>query len=119
MRFKPKFLAMMIAQITASALSYAEEPPAVNKVERVEVVGSNIKRINQEGPSLVTVFKRADIEKTGATTVVEALDQLIPKASLEFATDGGRFAPGSSTVGLRGMGAKNTLILLTDVTHPL
>ncbi|MDW5417998.1 TonB-dependent receptor [Iodobacter sp. CM08] len=112
MRFKPKLLAIAITQITASALSYAEALPAINQVERIEVVGSNIKRINQEGPSLITVFKRAEIEKTGATTVVEALDQLIPKASLEFATDGGRFAPGSSTVGLRGMGAKNTLILL-------
>ncbi|STQ89429.1 TonB-dependent receptor [Iodobacter fluviatilis] len=111
MHFRPKLLAIVIAQITASTLAYAADLPT-NKVERVEVVGSNIKRINKEGPSPVTIIKRDEIEKSGATTVVEALDNLLPKASLEFATDGGRFAPGSSTVGLRGMGAKNTLILL-------
>ena len=110
MTFKPKLLALFIAQITA--LSYAADAPEINKVERVEVVGSNIKRIATEGPSLVTVIKRDEIEKSGATTVAEALDNLIPKASLEFGTDGGRVAPGANTVGLRNMGSQNTLILL-------
>ena len=44
--------------------------------ERIEVTGSNIKRIEGESALPVTVINRQDIEKTGATTAAELLNTL-------------------------------------------
>ncbi|MDT9001101.1 TonB-dependent receptor [Paucibacter sp. APW11] len=82
------------------------------KLERVEIVGSNLKRIDSEGPAPVQIVKRADIEATGATTVVDALLNL---ASVTGGFDGAEsnsFSPGAAAVSLRGMGEKNVLVLL-------
>ena len=49
--------------------SYAEEP-AVN-LDKIEVTGTHIKRIDTEGPSPVTIITRDEIERSGVSSVSE------------------------------------------------
>ncbi|AIY41542.1 TonB-dependent receptor [Collimonas arenae] len=85
-------------------------PP--DSLERITVTGSNISRINKEGPTAVEVIKRDEIEKSGASTVLELLSKL---PSISVSLDGNSstsFAQGAASVGLRGLDPKYTLILL-------
>jgi iron complex outermembrane recepter protein len=110
MKFPIKALAFAIASISYVQTSYAAD--IVNKVERVEVTGSSIKRIKKEGPSLITVIKRDEIEKSGANTVAEALSAMAPSSAVTLGDNDLSFSQGSATTGLRGMGEKNVLILI-------
>ncbi len=111
---KRTLLASSIAAliILPAAVYAADEPADGEKIDRVVVTGSNISRINREGPTAVEIIKRSDIEKTGATTVVELLGK-IPSVTVELTGNSkSSFAMGATSVGLRGLPAKYTLILL-------
>jgi iron complex outermembrane recepter protein len=83
------------------------------KVEKIEVTGSNIKRVDQEGPSPVVVIKREDIEKSGATSVSELLRSITAQSGGSFdERTFGSFAPGSAGISLRGLGQSATLVLV-------
>lgn len=93
-----------------SPLAHAQQQP--QQLERVEVVGSNIKRITAEGPLAIEVVKRDAIEASGKATVADLLNDMSSVTSLSKGDNGSSFAPGAANVGLRNMGAKNVLILL-------
>ncbi|AMP14724.1 TonB-dependent receptor plug domain-containing protein [Collimonas pratensis] len=114
---KKKFLASAIAAIClahnplAFGADQTDTTPTDN-LQRITVTGSNISRINKEGPTAVEIIKRDEIEKSGASTVVELLGKL-PSVSVQLTgNDGNSFAGGAASVGLRGLDAKYTLILL-------
>nr|WP_246491020.1 TonB-dependent receptor [Chitinivorax tropicus] len=110
-RLKPISLALATAGLlTASYQTLADDAP--KKAERIEVVGSSIKRINKEGPAPVVTIKRAEIEKTGATTVVELLGQLPVVSGFFTGDDNGSYAVGAAAASMRGLGSKNVLVLL-------
>ncbi len=82
-------------------------------LERVEITGSNIRRINSETASPVQTLTREDIDKSGRASVAELLQTLavdnqgsVPK------NFGAGFASGASGISLRGLGAASTLVLL-------
>ena len=86
---------------------------AAQKVEKIEVTGSNIKRVDVEGPAPVQVITRQDIERSGQTTVGEVLRNLPINSAASFDDNfTGSFARGSSGVSLRGLGQKSTLTLI-------
>ncbi len=91
------------------------------KLERVEVTGSAIKRIDAEGPAPVEVIRRKDIERTGATTLNELI-RYIPTIDI---FDQGELASnspaGSGTANLatRGLDSSNLLILLNGRRLPV
>ncbi len=91
--------------------AYGQAIPA--KMEKIEVTGSNIKRVDAEGPAPVQIITREDIERSGQTTVGEVLRNL-PINSANSYDDNftGSFARGSSGVGLRGLGQRATLTLI-------
>jgi len=81
-------------------------------LQKVIITGSNIARIAGEGATPVEVINRAQIDKSGAATVVELLSKL---PSVSVSLDGNSynsFAGGATSVALRGLDAKYTLILL-------
>ncbi len=83
------------------------------QIEKIEITGSNIKRIDNEGPAPVIVITREEIEKRGATTASEVLRGLTAQGGFTFdeqATNS--FAPGTSGVGLRNLGQNATLVLV-------
>ncbi|GGY10761.1 TonB-dependent receptor plug domain-containing protein [Paludibacterium paludis] len=111
---KLKHLAYAIASIGMAGISmaHAADPVKTEQLERVTVTGSNIKRINREGPTAVEIIKKGDIEKTGATTVVELLEKLPSVTSSFNGSESASFAKGGASAALRGMSEKYTLVLL-------
>jgi iron complex outermembrane recepter protein len=80
---------------------------------RVDVTGTNIKRVDTEGPAPVAIITREEIERRGSTTVAEILRALPAQGGFTFDdqfTNG--FAPGSSGIGLRNLGQNATLVLV-------
>jgi iron complex outermembrane recepter protein len=87
--------------------------PAPQKVEKIEVTGSNIKRVDAETASPVQVITREDIEKSGKQTIGEVLRSIPSNTGNSFnETFTNSFSPGSSGVSLRGLGQKATLVLI-------
>ncbi len=83
-------------------------------LQRVEVTGSNIKRLAAETASPVEVITRAQIKQTGANTVRQILDTVTATTSNELRDDGASnsFASGATGVSMRGLGKGATLVLL-------
>ena len=102
----------------SGALAVALALPALaaaqaQKVEKIEVTGSNIKRVEAEGPAPVQVITREQIERTGSNTLSEVLRNLPSNSTGSFdETFTGSFARGSSGISLRGLGQKSTLTLI-------
>ncbi len=95
------------------AAQFAQAQAQDDKVQRVEVTGSNIKRSQSEGASPIQVMNRDEIEKTGKVSVAEVLQSLAIDGSGSLNTSfGSGFAAGATTISLRGLGSNSTLILL-------
>ena len=99
----------------------AETPAAATKLERVEVTGSAIRRTSTEGPAPIEVVTRADIARTGATTVNELLKSI---PSVDIFNQGelaGNSPAGSGTVriALRGLSDSDVLVLLNGRRLPV
>lgn len=88
---------------------------AQEKIERVEITGSSIKRVLEEQALPVTIVSREEIERSGAQNM-EQLVQAISSSSSAGAVTGSALAGnstyGRSTVSLRGLGESRTLVLL-------
>ncbi len=88
-------------------------PALAQSSEVVEVTGSRIKRIDAENAAPVTILKREDIEKTGATNASDVIRGLTGDSNGSIPTAfGGGFAAGASGVSLRGLGVNSTLVLV-------
>src|SRR2546421_322518 len=114
---KMKKLSLALTQVLG-AMTVAATPvyaQQAQKIEKIEVTGSNIKRIEGESALPVTVINRQDIEKTGATTAAELLNTLSAVSAGGYSLSQGigeAGRPGNTSVSLRGLGDTNTLILL-------
>lgn len=104
----------LLATLVVTPLAFAQAPaPAPQKVEKIEVTGSNIKRIDAETPAPVQIITREDIEKSGKLTIGEVLRDLPGNTGNSFnETFTNSFSPGSSGIALRGLGQKATLVLI-------
>ena len=89
--------------------------PALAQDIRIDVTGSNIRRVEGEGALPVQVITREEIDRTGAQSVAELLQYVSSN------TSGGAFSVTNvigtqsnsvSTASLRGLGGQNTLVLL-------
>lgn len=88
-------------------------PAWAQQDQRVEITGSAIKRIQAEGALPVQVIRRADIERTGATSVQELM-QALPVMQ-GFTAEGnsvGGGGAGFTGASLRNQGETKTLVLL-------
>ena len=92
-----------------AAPAFAQQDP--QKLERVEITGSSIKRAQDESPTAVQIITRKDIEKTGATSANE-LFLAIPAFSSINDESVATSAPSRSTVGFRQFAADSVLVLI-------
>src|SRR5258706_1906936 len=97
--------AMSVAALPATAQQ------APQKGERIEVTGSNIKRIEGETALLVTVISRQDIERSGAVSAEDILRRISSSTAMMSDTNQG-VGYAVSNANLRGIGASSTLVLL-------
>ncbi|MBJ7312128.1 TonB-dependent receptor [Rugamonas sp. CCM 8940] len=114
-------LALALLSVDALVSAPAQAQDAANKpegkIERVEITGSNIKRLVQEGVSPMTLISKEDILRSGATSVLDVLRNLpaVGGNGREFG-GGNDFRNGATTASLRGM---PTLILLNGNRLPV
>ncbi len=99
-----------LATLATPATAQVAEP-----MQKVEITGSSIKRLNAETALPVQLITRADIEKSGATTAAELLSKV--SANAAALTDGASFSDiagqrGFNGANLRGIGVSSTLVLL-------
>jgi iron complex outermembrane receptor protein len=100
--------------IAATAVAGAAQAQTPQKPEKIEVTGSNIKRIDTETSAAIQVITKEDIQRSGTTTIAELLRE-IPAISGGSAQDfggGTGFQRGNQTASLRGLGSVATLVLL-------
>ncbi|HEX4882956.1 MAG TPA: TonB-dependent receptor [Casimicrobiaceae bacterium] len=103
-------LAAAVAAVVAGGVA-----PALAQDVRVEVTGSNIKRVDVEGALPVTVLSREDIERTGSQSVPELLQYIASNASGGAVLNTnviGLQSNSVSTASLRALGGQNTLVLV-------
>jgi iron complex outermembrane receptor protein len=84
------------------------------QLERVEITGSNIKRISKETSSPIDVITAKDIQASGARTALEVM-KLIPSIGNDGYNDTptqNSFSRGVATVSLRNQSATSTLVLI-------
>ena len=93
---------------------------AQQQLERVEITGSSIRRVESETALPVTVITKEQIERSGATNVEALLQRVSASAGLQSdTTQGAGYA--TSNANLRGLGANSTLVLLNGrrlANHP-
>jgi len=82
-------------------------------VQRVEITGSSIKRVDAETTVPVTVIKADDLKKQGVSTV-EQIMQSVSAMQIQqtSAQSVGAATGGASYANLRGLGQNKTLVLL-------
>ena len=111
-----KFVPFLLSALVFGGEAYAQ------KVEKIEVVGSRIKRIDLEGPQTVEIINRQTIERSGATSVADLLRDNSVAANFggyrAEVNQGATPAAGATSVNLRGLGEKNTLVLLNGKRMP-
>jgi iron complex outermembrane receptor protein len=114
-----------IAQLVRSVLigmgsaailhAQAQQTPAASaqKVEKIEVTGSLIKRVDSETPAVVQIITAKDIKESGYGTIDELMRSLtsVDATSLQDGAASG-FVGGLSTISLRGFGSQGTLVLI-------
>jgi len=101
-----------VALTVATTPVYAQQ---AQKIEKIEVTGSNIKRVEGEGPSAIVVLTKEDIDKSGATNAYELLNLVAANNSagnVSLANTIGALTFSANTASLRGLGGGRTLVLL-------
>ncbi|ANH69825.1 TonB-dependent siderophore receptor [Mitsuaria sp. 7] len=103
-------VAATIAIASSAAVAQAQDQ---TQLERVVVTGSAIKRIAAEGSVPVQTVTRAEIERSGVTSVVELMQNLssVQGGITEGDTVGGG-GGGQATVSIHNLGGDRTLVLL-------
>ena len=107
---------LLVAQTNVKPVAGTESTESSTKpvkLEKFEVTGSNIKRVDIEGPSPIKVISRQEIDSTGRTNLTDLLRDL-PEAGAIGINEGGTTAAvrGSTALDLRGLGANNTLVIV-------
>ena len=127
-----RFAALPFAILTTLAgtgVAFAQDAAATpgndadqaKTLDRIEVTGSRIRRVDAENASPVVTIDRQAIEKTGKLTIgdlVQELPNIAGAATNPTVNNGG--GTGASTIDLRGLGSQRTLILINGrrVVHP-
>src|SRR5258708_39288275 len=74
------------------------QQPQTQKLERIEVTGSSIKRLDAETAVPVQILRRDDIERIGATTTEALLQQVTPITRLRSTSPAPAHGTGTTSV---------------------
>lgn len=114
-------LAIAVSAIAGSGAALAQDTSQetsaqdreATTLDRIEVTGSRIKRVDIETASPVFTLDREQIDATGAVTIGDFLQEtpaISGAATNPQVNNGG--GTGASTVSLRGLGSQRTLLLV-------
>ena len=102
-----------VALALATLLAGSARAQDVSDIQRVEVTGSAIKRINIEGSLPIQTLSKDDIKKSGLTTLADVVQNLPAMQGFTAASqsvNGG--GGGVTTASIHDLGAAYTLVLL-------
>lgn len=111
---KSRTTPLRLALLGAGAIAAMAAPPAlaqVQKADKIEVTGSNIKRVEGETALPVTIITRQDIERMGAADTEDVMRRISSNTAMFSDTTQGA-GYGQSYANLRGLGSNSTLVLL-------
>lgn len=110
----PKTLLAICASALAGTVAAQQQPASpTQNLERVEVTGSRIKRVDAETASPVQVITRDQIDRSGAKSISELLTSVPASNTGSFNENAvASFTPGAAGVSLRGLGSQATLVLI-------
>ena len=98
--------------LATAANAWAQDKP---DVQRVEITGSAIRRVESEGALPVTVISRDAIDKTGALSITELIQKLPAMTGGNFQQSSSSVngnGNGTTTAAIHGLDQKYTLVLL-------
>jgi iron complex outermembrane recepter protein len=111
-----KQLAVAIATtfvVSGFAVAQTAQTSDPQKVEKIEITGSNIKRIDAEGALPVEVISREEIQRRGVTSTNELLRSLSYMSSFnDELQSNSPNASGTAGAGFRGLSSDQTVVLL-------
>ncbi len=99
----------------ALAATLAPTATAQQQLERVEITGSSIKRIEGETALPVQVIRREEIERSGVTSTEQLMQSITATSSMGGtmgSSGAGMSSYGLSTISLRGLDEERTLVLV-------
>lgn len=85
------------------------------QLERVEITGSSIRRVDAETALPVQVITKEEIARTGATSteqLLQSISAVSGQGGINNATGAGNSTFGFSSISLRGLGEDRTLVLV-------
>ena len=94
----------------------AEEEAA--ELERVQVTGSRISRLDVEGATPVVTISREDLDQSGFQSVADFLRSNSFNSFGSFSESSGNTWQGQATLNLRGVGSSRTLVLIDGKRLP-
>jgi iron complex outermembrane recepter protein len=111
---KKQLVVAIAATFVASGFAYAQQAQQPQKVDKVEVTGSNIKRVDAEAATPITIITREEIVKSGATSLNEVLQNITSSGVGGFSETNTNLSSGGGSAGisLRGLGLSYTLTLV-------
>ncbi|OED43047.1 hypothetical protein ACH42_11145 [Endozoicomonas sp. (ex Bugula neritina AB1)] len=107
-------IAAMASSVNVSTVM-AEE---VEKLEKIQVTGSRISRVDVEGATPVTVISREDIERSGQLTVADILRNSTYNSFGSYSERSGSSWQSQAFIDMRGLGAQRSLVLLNGKRMP-
>jgi iron complex outermembrane recepter protein len=99
----------------AAGSAMAEDEAEIRALDRVQVTGSRISRLDIEDISPIDVYDRETLERSGIQTAHDLFKRMPAAGAGTFSAQGDTnddTGPGTSTVSLRGLGTNATLILV-------
>jgi iron complex outermembrane receptor protein len=99
---------------SGSVLAQQPDDEAARELDRVQVTGSRISRLDMEGPSPVTIIDREQLDLSGDISIADVLRNISANSFGSFRESSGSAGGGvsKSSVNLRGLGAGKTLVLV-------
>lgn len=105
------------ASVATTAFAQSSEP---QKVEKVEITGSSIKRVQQEGALPIQIISRQQLDRSGISTVEQLVSTLTSNgngfdnlaSTSDVVAGSNRGNNGLSAANLRSQGSNATLVLL-------
>ena len=110
-----KAVAWAVATLCATvACAHAQTPNAdTDNLPEVRITGTSLRRIDAETALPVIVLRRADIERSGARTTTELLQQLpVMQGVVPTSAVVGTDSKGYASLSIHGLGDAYTLVLL-------
>lgn len=103
------------AAVFVAPAALAAEVESADKVERIEVTGSRIRRVDIEGASPVEVISGEDFKDLDRYSVADALRSSTFNSFGSIVPSSGSSAQSQASVNLLGVGSSRTLVLMDGV----